>query len=95
MKLMMSAISGTCFLTVLALGYAQENSLQVTLLRAVIAMLAGLLLSRWWGLTIRKQLAIIFLDDLKQKETTLSEQAANPTAQQEPEPTDEPKVDTE
>ena len=51
--------------------------------------------SRWWGLTIRKQLAIIFLDDLKQKETTLSEQAANPTAQQEPEPTAEPKVDTE
>ncbi len=91
----MSVISSTCFLTVLALGYAQENSLQVTLLRAVIAMLAGLLLSRWWGLTIRKQLAIIFLDDLKQKETTLSEQAANRTAQQEPEPTAEPKVDTE
>ncbi|GEM_PF-1262119 len=92
---MMSVISSTCFLTVLALGYAQENSLQVTLLRAVIAMLAGLLLSRWWGLTIRKQLAIIFLDDLKQKETALSEQSADPTAQSEPETTGEPNANFE
>ena len=28
---------------------------------------------RWWGLTVRKQLAFIFLDDLKHKEETASE----------------------
>ena len=59
---------------VLALGYAQQNPLPTTLLRAVIAMLIGLVLSRWWGLMVRKQLAFIFLDDLKQKETALSEE---------------------
>ena len=59
---------------VLALGYAQQNPLPTTLLRAVIAMLIGLVLSRWWGLMVRKQLAFIFLDDLKQKETVLSEE---------------------
>ena len=71
---MMSMTSGGCFLTVLALGYAQENPLPTTLLRAVIAMLIGLVLSRWWGLMVRKQLAFIFQDDLKQKETALSEE---------------------
>ena len=59
---------------VLALGYAQQNPLPTTLLRAVIAMLIGLVLSRWWGLMVRKQLAFLFLDDLKQKETALSEE---------------------
>ena len=59
---------------ILALGYAQQNPLPTTLLRAVIAMLIGLVLSRWWGLMVRKQLAFIFLDDLKQKETALSEE---------------------
>jgi len=59
---------------VLALGYAQQNPLPTTLLRAVIAMLIGLVLSRWWGLMVRKQLGFIFLDDLKQKETALSEE---------------------
>ena len=71
---MMSMTSGGCFLTVLALGYVQQNPLSTTLLRAVIAMLIGLVLSRWWGLMVRKQLAFIFLDDLKQKETALSEE---------------------
>ena len=70
----MSMTSGGCFLTVLALGYVQQNPLSTTLLRAVIAMLIGLVLSRWWGLMVRKQLAFIFLDDLKQKETALSEE---------------------
>ena len=71
---MMSMTSGGCFLMVLALGYAQQNPLPTPLLRAVIAMLIGLVLSRWWGLMVRKQLAFIFLDDLKQKETALSEE---------------------
>ena len=74
MKLMMSMTSGGCFLTVLALGYAQDNPLSTTLMRAVIAMLIGLILSRWWGLMVRKELAFNFLDDLKQKETALSEE---------------------
>ena len=64
----MSITSGCCFLSVLGIGYAQNNLLSTTLLRATIAMLAGLLLARWWGLMIRKQLAYNFLDDLKQKE---------------------------
>ena len=71
---MMSMTSGGCFLTVLALGYAQDNPLSTTLMRAVIAMLIGLVLSRWWGLMVRKELAFNFLDDLKQKETALSEE---------------------
>jgi len=71
---MMSMTSGGCFLTVLALGYAQDNPLSTTLMRAVIAMLIGLILSRWWGLMVRKELAFNFLDDLKQKETALSEE---------------------
>jgi len=59
-------------MSVLAIGYAQDNPLPTTLLRATVAMLAGLLLARWWGLTVRKQLAMIFLNDLKQKEETTS-----------------------
>ena len=57
-------------MSVLAIGYTQDNPLPATLLRATVAMLAGLLLARWWGLTVRKQLAKIFLNDLKQKEET-------------------------
>ena len=62
-------------MSVLAIGYAQGNPLPTTLLRATVAMLAGLLLTRWWGLTVRKQLAFIFIDDLQQKETAISEEA--------------------
>mgnify|MGYP004071217813 CR=1 FL=1 len=72
---MMSITSGGCFIAVLAIGYAQDNPLPTTLMRATIAMLAGLLLTRWWGLTVRKQLAFIFIDDLQQKETAISEEA--------------------
>ncbi len=79
MKLMMSITSGGCFMAVLAIGYAQDNPLPTTLMRATIAMLAGLLLSRWWGLTVRKQLAFIFLDDLKQKEEAASEETPENT----------------
>ena len=79
MKLMMSITSGGCFIAVLAIGYAQDNPLPITLMRATIAMLAGLLLTRWWGLTVRKQLAFIFLDDLKQKEETASEETPENT----------------
>jgi hypothetical protein len=43
-------------------------------MRAVIAMLIGLVLSRWWGLMVRKELAFNFLDDLKQKQTALPEE---------------------
>ena len=77
---------------VLALGYAQQNPLPTTLLRAVIAMLIGLVLSRWWGLMVRKQLAFIFLDDLKQKETVLPEEE---TGQDEAKQLIEDKVTTE
>ena len=79
MKLMMSITSGGCFIAVLAIGYAQDNPLPTTLMRATIAMIAGLLLTRWWGLTVRKQLAFIFLDDLKQKEETASEETPENT----------------
>jgi len=84
-------------MSVLAIGYAEDNPLPTTLLRATVAMLAGLLLARWWGLTVRKQLATIFLNDLKQKEeaasegttenaeTETTEQAAEPGVAAEPE----------
>jgi hypothetical protein len=75
----MSITSGGCFIAVLAIGYAQDNPLPTTLMRATIAMLAGLLLTRWWGLTVRKQLAFIFLDDLKQKEEATSEETPENT----------------
>ena len=78
-KLLMSITSGGCFLAVLGIGYAQDNPLPTTLLRATIAMLAGLLLARWWGLTIRKQLAYIFLDDLKHKEAAASDETSDDT----------------
>ena len=46
---MMSITSGGCFIAVLAIGYAQDNPLPTTLMRATIAMLAGLLLSDGGG----------------------------------------------
>jgi hypothetical protein len=61
-------------------------------MRAVIAMLIGLILSRWWGLMVRKELAYNFLDDLKQKETGLSEEE---TGQDEAKQLTEDKVATE
>ena len=63
----------------LGIGYALDNPLPTSLLRATIAMLAGLLLARWWGLTIRKQLAYIFLDELKQKEVASSDETPDST----------------
>jgi len=63
----------------LGIGYALDNPLPTSLLRATIAMLAGLLLARWWGLTIRKQLAYIFLDELKQKEVASSDETPDNT----------------
>ena len=92
MKLMMSMTSGGCFLTVLALGYAQDTPLSTTLMRAVIAMLIGLVLSRWWGLMVRKELAFNLLHNLKQKETALSEEE---TGQDEAKQLTEDKVATE
>ena len=55
MKLMMIMGAGGCFIVALALGYVQENTLPTTLLRAVIAMLIGLFLARWWGLILHRQ----------------------------------------
>ncbi len=92
---MMSITSGGCFIAVLAIGYAQDNPLPTTLMRATIAMLAGLLLSRWWGLTVRKQLAFIFLDDLKQKEEAASEDTPVVTEGDATEPTAEAEVAAE
>ena len=56
MKLMMIMGAGGCFIVAFALGYVQENTLPTTLLRAVIAMLIGLFLARWWGLILQRQL---------------------------------------
>jgi len=84
--------SGGCFLTVLALGYAQDNPLSTPLMRAVIAMLIGLVLSRWWGLMVRKELGFNLLHNLEQKETALSEEE---TGQDEAKQLTEDKVATE
>jgi len=94
-KLMMSITSGGCFMAVLAIGYALDNPLPVTLMRATIAMVAGLLLSRWWGLTVRKQLAFIFLDDLKKKEEAASEATPDNTETDATEQTAETEVAAE
>ena len=67
---MMSITSGGCFIAVVAMGYALDNPLPTTLMRATIAMLAGLLLARWWGLTVQRQLAMIFMNEIKAKEET-------------------------
>ena len=63
MKLMMSISAGGCFLGALSLGYLQENTLPTTLLRAVIAMLIGLFLARWWGLLLRRQVSIAMIEE--------------------------------
>ena len=54
---MMAIGAGVCFIAALALGYAQENTLPTTLLRAIVAMLVGLFLARWWGLILKRQLS--------------------------------------
>ena len=63
MKLMMSISAGGCFLGALSFGYLQENTLPTTLLRAVIAMLIGLFLARWWGLLLRRQVSIAMIEE--------------------------------
>ena len=59
---MMVIGAGLCFAAALALGYVQENTLPTTLLRAIVAMLAGLFLTRWWGLMLKRQLSAAALD---------------------------------
>ena len=65
MKLMMIMGAGGCFIVALALGYVQENTLPTTLLRAVIAMLIGLFLARWWGLILQRQLSAAAIEKMK------------------------------
>jgi len=64
MKLMMIMGAGGCFIMALALGYVQENTLPTTLLRAVIAMLIGLFLARWWGLILQRQLSAAAIEKM-------------------------------
>ena len=64
MKLMMIMGAGGCFIVALALGYVQENTLPTTLLRAVIAMLIGLFLARWWGLILQRQLSAAAIEKM-------------------------------
>lgn len=59
---MMVIGAGLCFAAALALGYVQENTLPTTLLRAIVAMLAGLFLTRWWGLMLKRQLSAAALE---------------------------------
>ena len=59
----MAISAGGCFLVALALGYLQENTLPTTLLRAVIAMLIGLFLARWWGLLLRRQVSLVMIEE--------------------------------
>ena len=59
--------AGLCFAAALALGYVQENTLPTTLLRAIVAMLAGLFLTRWWGLMLKRQLSAAALEDAMKK----------------------------
>ena len=64
MKLKMIMGAGGCFIVALALGYVQENTLPTTLLRAVIAMLIGLFLARWWGLILQRQLSAAAIEKM-------------------------------
>ena len=64
MKLMMIMGAGGCFIVALALGYVQENTLPTTLLRAIIAMLIGLFLARWWGLILQRQLSAAAIEKM-------------------------------
>ena len=77
MKLMIIMGAGGCFIVALALGYVQENTLPTTLLRAVIAMLIGLFLARWWGLILQRQLSAAAIEkmNLSNGEQTPSEEA--------------------
>tara|TARA_B100000676_G_C17487847_1_gene536712 strand:+ start:75 stop:353 length:279 start_codon:yes stop_codon:yes gene_type:complete len=68
MKLMMVMSAGCCFVAALALGYVQDNTLPTTLLRAVIAMLVGLFLARWWGLSLRRQISSASIEGLANKQ---------------------------
>ena len=83
---MMAICAGGCFLGALALGYMQENTLPTTLLRAVIAMIIGLFLARWWGLLLRRQVSIVMIEGANSEKslspdepvTEGNEQAGNP-----------------
>ena len=77
MKLMMIMGAGGCFIVALSLGYVQENTLPTTLLRAVIAMLIGLFLARWWGLILQRQLSAAAIEKMNSAngEQTPSEEA--------------------
>ena len=55
----------------------------------------GVAAVRWWGLTVRKQLAFIFLDGLKQKEEAASEDTPVVTEGDATEPTAEAEVAAE
>ena len=86
MKLIMAISAGGCFLVALALGYLQENTLPTTLLRAVIAMLIGLFLARWWGLLLRRQVSLVMIEEANNEKslytdkpgTEGNEQTGNP-----------------
>lgn len=86
MKLMMAISAGGCFLGALALGYLQGNTLPTTLLRAVIAMLIGLFLARWWGLLLRRQVSLVMIEEANNEKslstdkpgTEGNEQTGNP-----------------
>ena len=80
MKLMMIMGAGGCFIVALALGYVQENTLPTTLLRAVIAMLIGLFLARWWGLILQRQLSAAAIEKMNSSngEQPPSEEADQP-----------------
>ena len=82
----MAISAGGCFLGALALGYFQDNTLPTTLLRAVIAMLIGLFLARWWGLLLRRQVSLVMIEEANNEKslstdkpgTEGNEQAGNP-----------------
>tara|TARA_B100000029_G_scaffold203911_1_gene201922 strand:- start:1868 stop:2137 length:270 start_codon:yes stop_codon:yes gene_type:complete len=86
MKLMMIMGAGGCFIVALALGYVQENTLPTTLLRAVIAMLIGLFLARWWGLILQRQLSAAAIEKMNssnddQPQSEEADQSETPEAE--------------
>ena len=86
MKLMMIIGAGGCFIVALALGYVQENTLPTTLLRAVIAMLIGLFLARWWGLILQRQLSAAAIEKMnssngEQPQSEEADQSETPEAE--------------
>ena len=76
MKLMMAISVGVCFLGALGLGYIQENTLPTTLLRAVIAMIIGLFLARWWGLLLRRQVSIAMIEGVNNENSSSPDESA-------------------